>query len=82
MFENTEVEQRLIEAAVAGELLNASGNQSEHCTIAANTRPGQLLYLSNLVLRALGWAFATLFVAGYTGLVRKANQISPLRTPG
>ncbi|WP_146075835.1 hypothetical protein [Saccharopolyspora kobensis] len=40
------------------------------CEIAA-TGWGQAFYLANYLLQMLGWAFATLFVAGYTGLVRK-----------
>ncbi|GAB3874985.1 hypothetical protein GCM10029964_017900 [Kibdelosporangium lantanae] len=33
---------------------------------------GQALAISGWVLRVSAWAFATLFVAGFTGAVRKA----------
>lgn len=46
----------------------------KQCQITATTSWGQVLYLANYLLQALGWAFATLFVAGYTGLVRKTGQ--------
>lgn len=41
------------------------------CEIAANTGLAQALYLGGYVVQAMGWAFATLFVAGYTGLIRR-----------
>ena len=41
----------------------------KQCQITATTSWGQVLYLANYLLQALGWAFAT-FVAGCTGLVR------------
>ncbi|MHA6802736.1 hypothetical protein [Salinifilum ghardaiensis] len=43
------------------------------CEIAANTGIVQVLYLGGYVLQAMGWAFATLFVAGYTGLIRQST---------
>jgi hypothetical protein len=46
----------------------------KQCQITATTSWGQVLYLANYLLQALGWAFATLFVAGYTGLVRNTSQ--------
>ncbi|WP_026449166.1 hypothetical protein [Actinopolyspora mortivallis] len=50
-------------------LLKTGGGQ--RCEIATTTNWGQALYLSRYLFTALGWAFATLFVAGYTGLIRK-----------
>jgi hypothetical protein len=41
------------------------------CTIAADSGAGQAVLVVTWVLRLLGWAFATLVVAGYTGLVRR-----------
>ncbi|SDP79488.1 hypothetical protein SAMN04487905_10978, partial [Actinopolyspora xinjiangensis] len=43
----------------------------QRCEIATTNTWGQALYLGNYLLTILGWAFATLFVAGYTGLIRK-----------
>lgn len=51
-------------------LKNISGN---HCEIATETFWGQVAYLASYLFQALGWSFATLFVAGYTGLVRKKS---------
>jgi hypothetical protein len=36
-----------------------------------NTAPGQFLMVAGVVLQLLAWAFATLFVAGLTGVARK-----------
>jgi hypothetical protein len=36
-----------------------------------NTTPGQVLMVAGWVLQLLAWAFATLFIAGFTGVVRK-----------
>ncbi|MGW1563778.1 hypothetical protein ACWCQ1_46040 [Streptomyces sp. NPDC002144] len=36
-------------------------------------KPAQAVYLGALLLQALGWAFLTLFVAGFTGIIRKPN---------
>ena len=55
-------------------LLKVGGEK--RCLIIANTPWGQVLYLFTYILQALGWAFATLFVAGYTGLVRKTGTTS------
>lgn len=52
-------------------LLKAGGGK--RCEIATVTLWGQALYVASYLLQALGWAFATLFVAGYTGLVRKTT---------
>jgi hypothetical protein len=35
------------------------------------TRAGQVITVAGLTAQILGWAFATLFVAGFTGAVRK-----------
>lgn len=43
------------------------------CEIATATFSGQAVYVARYLLQVLGWAFATLFVAGYTGLVRKST---------
>lgn len=42
-----------------------------HCQIVA-TAPGQVIVGATWVLQVLAWAFVTLFVAGFTGLVRKS----------
>ncbi|NHD16405.1 MULTISPECIES: hypothetical protein [unclassified Actinopolyspora] len=52
-------------------LLKTGGGK--RCEIATTTGLGQTLYLGKYLLTILGWAFATLFVAGYTGLVRRNN---------
>jgi hypothetical protein len=36
-----------------------------------NTTAGQVLMVAGWVLQLLAWAFATLFIAGFTGVVRK-----------
>jgi hypothetical protein len=43
----------------------------DRCDLLTVTGAGQAVAASTLVLRLLGWAFATLVVAGYTGLVRR-----------
>jgi hypothetical protein len=42
------------------------------CDLRTTTREGQAVALTTLVLRLLGWAFASLVLAGYSGLVRRA----------
>ncbi|MEN3360635.1 MAG: hypothetical protein V7637_4617 [Mycobacteriales bacterium] len=44
----------------------------DRCDLATATGIGQAVALSTLGLRLLGWGFATLVVAGYTGLVRRS----------
>jgi hypothetical protein len=39
---------------------------------ATNTGPGEVLSVAGWVVQLLGWAFATLFVAGFTGAVRRS----------
>ena len=46
---------------------------AKSCEIVTATPLGQSVYVARYVLQVLGWAFATLFVAGYTGLVRKTT---------
>ncbi len=52
-------------------LLKTGG--APRCEIATATPWGQVFYVTGYVLQILGWAFATLFVAGYTGLVRTTS---------
>jgi hypothetical protein len=42
-----------------------------HCDYT-NTAAGEILTVSSWVLRLLAWALATLFIAGFTGAVRKS----------
>ncbi|MFD4672779.1 hypothetical protein ACFWNN_23840 [Lentzea sp. NPDC058450] len=41
------------------------------CTVDVTSGAGQLVLASTWLLQVLAWAFATLFVAGFTGLVRR-----------
>ncbi len=50
-------------------LLKTGG--AKRCEFATTTPAGQVFFATSYILQMLGWAFATLFVAGYTGLVRK-----------
>jgi hypothetical protein len=43
----------------------------DRCDLLTVTGAGQAVAATTLLLRLLGWAFATLVVAGYTGLVRR-----------
>lgn len=43
----------------------------QRCQVATATGAGQFVVATGWVLQLLAWAFATLFVAGFTGLVRK-----------
>jgi hypothetical protein len=45
-------------------------NAGANCGITSTT-PGQTLTVAGWVLQLLAWAFATLFIAGFTGVVRK-----------
>jgi hypothetical protein len=49
----------------------ASTGTEERCKLATSTGAGQALAAAGWVLTLLGWASATLVVAGYTGLVRR-----------
>jgi hypothetical protein len=44
----------------------------QRCQITTTTGLGQSVVVSMWLLQVLAWAFATLFVAGFTGLVRKS----------
>ncbi|WP_439656439.1 hypothetical protein ACSHWB_28955 [Lentzea sp. HUAS TT2] len=41
------------------------------CTVDAGASAGQVVLAATWLLQILAWAFATLFVAGFTGLVRR-----------
>jgi hypothetical protein len=45
----------------------------QRCQIITTTGLGQFVVITTWFLQALAWAFATLFVAGFTGLVRKTT---------
>jgi hypothetical protein len=47
------------------------GNQ-QACLVDTTSGLGQAVLAGTWVLQALGWAFVTLFVAGFTGLVRRS----------
>jgi hypothetical protein len=51
-------------------LVSTGGKQ--RCQINVDTSEGQWLFVSSWGTQLLGWAFATLFVAGFTGIVRKS----------
>lgn len=46
---------------------------AQRCAFDTNTTAGQWYQAGAWSAQLLGWAFATLFVAGFTGLVRKAQ---------
>lgn len=52
-------------------LVNPSSQQL--CLIDATAGTGQLVIAGTWILRAFAWAFVTLFIAGFTGLVRKSS---------
>ncbi|ONI90229.1 hypothetical protein ALI22I_12970 [Saccharothrix sp. ALI-22-I] len=43
------------------------------CQVVTSSGLGQAVVISTWLLQMLAWAFATLFVAGFTGLVRKTS---------
>jgi hypothetical protein len=45
---------------------------SQQCTLVSTRTGNEWTIAVGWLIQALGWAFATLFVAGYTGLVRKS----------
>jgi hypothetical protein len=51
-------------------LVGAAGSQ--RCSLLGTRRSNEWTIPVGWLFQALGWAFATLFVAGYTGLVRKS----------
>jgi uncharacterized protein YjbI with pentapeptide repeats len=50
-------------------LVKPAGEQD--CQLNSGTPLGDVLLVAGWVIQALSWAFVTLFVAGFTGLVRK-----------
>jgi hypothetical protein len=48
-------------------------DSSQPCQLVTSTGLGQFVTVSMWFLQVLAWAFATLFVAGFTGLVRKPS---------
>jgi hypothetical protein len=38
-----------------------------------NASSAQWVFVASMVLQVFGWAFLTLFVAGFTGIVRKPS---------
>jgi hypothetical protein len=48
-------------------------DSQQRCQIATSAGLGQAVIVSTWLLQVLAWAFATLFVAGFTGLVRKTS---------
>jgi hypothetical protein len=46
---------------------------NQRCVIDTSRGPGQAILAAGWVLQALTWAFLTLFVAGFTGLMRKSS---------
>jgi hypothetical protein len=55
-----------------GLLLIKTGTRG-HCD-ATNSATGQVLTVAGWGLQLLAWAFATLFIAGFTGAVRKPDR--------
>jgi hypothetical protein len=65
------VEQIGVALNAATPLVKPDGSQA--CRLVTATGLGQLVTVTTWVLQLLAWAFATLFVAGFTGLVRKPS---------
>jgi hypothetical protein len=65
------VEQVGVALNTATPLVKQDGSQA--CRLVTATGLGQLITVTTWVLQLLAWAFATLFVAGFTGLVRKPS---------
>jgi hypothetical protein len=53
-------------------LLVTNTRISDRCTLDSYSVPGQILTATGWALQIAAWALATLAIAGYTGLVRKA----------
>ncbi|WP_199432522.1 hypothetical protein [Qaidamihabitans albus] len=64
------VEQAGLALSAAAPLVRTDGGR--RCVIDAGTGAGQTVLAATWVLQALAWAFLTLFVAGFTGLVRRS----------
>jgi hypothetical protein len=45
----------------------------QRCQIVTSTGLGQFVVVTTWILQGFAWAFATLFIAGFTGLVRKST---------
>ncbi|HEX6354725.1 hypothetical protein [Actinophytocola sp.] len=45
----------------------------QRCQIVTSTGLGQFVVVATWILQGFTWAFATLFIAGFTGLVRKST---------
>jgi uncharacterized protein YjbI with pentapeptide repeats len=63
------VDQAGLALNTATPLVKPAGRQD--CQLDGGTTLGDLLTVTSWVIQALSWAFVTLFVAGFTGLVRK-----------
>jgi hypothetical protein len=46
---------------------------SQRCVVDTGRGPGQAILAAGWILQVLSWAFLTLFVAGFTGLMRKSS---------
>jgi hypothetical protein len=64
------VEQVGLALNTATPLVKISGQQS--CLINTTSGLGQAVTVATWLLQALAWAFVTLFIAGFTHLVRKS----------
>ncbi|HEY4456160.1 MAG TPA: hypothetical protein VGN81_17745 [Pseudonocardiaceae bacterium] len=63
------VDQAGIALNTATPLVKPAGQAD--CQLSSGTPLGDVLIVAGWVIQALSWAFVTLFVAGFTGLVRK-----------
>lgn len=62
-------EQVIRAADIAIPLVKTSNQPS--CEFNTNTEGGQWSVTIGWLIQLLGWTFATLFVAGFTGVIRK-----------
>lgn len=65
------VEQIGVALNAATPLIKPAAQQ--RCQIVTTTGLGQFVVVTTWLLQGLTWAFATLFIAGFTGLVRKTT---------
>ena len=63
------VDQAALALNAATPLVKPAGQQD--CQLASGTPLGDVLTVASWAIQALSWAFVTLFVAGFTGLVRR-----------
>lgn len=63
-------EQLSLTFPVAGPILRS--NIAALCQFDTEQFWGQVYFLSNAVLQLFGWAFLTLFIAGFTGIIKKS----------